>query len=408
MNRLFSISLGCAVLLSSGLPSSLFATPVDTDVREQTGDTQRIEENQKEDVRARFGTKADGDMTKVERDVQTMIHDMVASVLDGDTEDFVDYIAEEDRDRIEEVEYGAFNGLSDNMRQQWQQKYNKDIFANIEKIRLPLEVNAISEDRAQVVLKGENDRKHTLQLVRGGIFNTGWRIDVADNVTLRTIETEIKNVVEEFEKKQLSDDMQKEYVMLSSKILKVLEQDPSQISDEATRKLHSDVSDVSRELVEDSREIVRKMVHAALNGDLEDYVDYLANADRDRIEQKNYSRIAELSDQFRTSWEQTFQEDFSDGMDRLQIPVTVNARGENAADVTLKAGGETLKLSLVKGGWFNQSWRIDAPDTLDLTRLEGEMTDAVQKIEKKDYAGDKNAAYESVVLELLRPVSQKQ
>jgi len=160
------------------------------------------------------------------------------------------------------------------------------------------------------------------------------------------------------------------------------------------------------DLQKDVRTLVHEMVASAVNGDLEDYVDYLSDEDRTRIEKITAAHdVRGLSASFVSRWSSDNGRSFESGLNAQQLPITVKDVTENTARVVVGSPKDNVELRLVKGGWFDMAWRIDAPDSVTLTSLETKVNEAIGKIEAAGAASGEAPALLNATVALLRPVA---
>lgn len=163
-----------------------------------------------------------------------------------------------------------------------------------------------------------------------------------------------------------------------------------------------------RETLEEARHLVRAMALSAIGGDIQDYVGYLSDKDRERIERGvEYSQLSPLSQRFEAKWKLKYGKKFEDGLKDVELPFDLSSASDGSLLATLHTDGAKVVLRLVKGGWFGTSWRIDAPDSLQLRPLETHIEGTLSQLESMDLSEPEHRVYQKIAIKLLGPLAFK-
>jgi hypothetical protein len=194
--------------------------------------------------------------------------------------------------------------------------------------------------------------------------------------------------------------------------------------------------------MKDTRDTLRNVVENALNkNNLGDVVDNFTKADRDRIGKIDKNSLGDLNtaiDSFTGAWKAKYNQDFKLS-DKEQVvfgtPVEIkvgdqgdNARlasdkaaptgtntnandksANNATSVSFPAahGAPAVNLHLVNEGTVTNSFKIDAPDSLDANKLRDNLVKHINEVTgmKDQWPSDPNEAYRTVAHHVLAAIS---
>jgi hypothetical protein len=169
------------------------------------------------------------------------------------------------------------------------------------------------------------------------------------------------------------------------------------------------------------RSVIGGLTESALENDIEDYVEYLARDDRERIEDAIDSGtdddFGRLTQTIQTSWNQRFANqpnrlsfDLEDeDLDRVvNFPFTLSA-DRRSATVQLPGRGGSMgpTLRLVQEGALANRWRIDVPDTLTGEQLKRELRRHMEMANSSSgsWPSDQDSAMRELVVHLLEPLA---
>lgn len=184
----------------------------------------------------------------------------------------------------------------------------------------------------------------------------------------------------------------------------------------AALRRDQDVAVVPAEAAEDMRHVLGDAIEAALDGDYEDFVDYLSEQDRERIgrfSEEDITAARDYATDYSRFWDERYGEeidwDDNDDLDRV-FNYPIRAVGAEMERVTVELPTENKVLRLVNEGDMVDSWRIDAPNNLSGPQLRMRLEEAMRNINanRSLWPDESVSAARNAASEILKTVAHDQ
>lgn len=185
------------------------------------------------------------------------------------------------------------------------------------------------------------------------------------------------------------------------------------------------MTNVSDDVARDVRNVLADAVSAGAGGDIEDFVDYLVESDRERISaQLDDQEYRQAYQRFDEAWRNQFGSNFDwDSNESISsvfaFPVSsdsaTQAQGSseqsNVVKVSLPSSGQQqgsgTTLRLRDEGTITRSWKIDAPDSLTAQQLKSSLTRELNSLRdgRSSWPSSQQEAAKVVAMRILSTVS---
>jgi hypothetical protein len=194
------------VLVSAAiaLPTTVFAQGSQGQGQAGGSQMQNQDQSDQSNPRARMGSESQSQQSQQVSSVRNLVNDMVKSAYSGQLEDFVDAgLAENSADRMKKNNnFGAFKGVSDQFKTEWEKKYGHSFAETASDVKLPLQVQ--QQNNQTVAQINTSQGNIDLALKKSGWFGASYRVVAPESLTGQQLQTQMQEAAQKLTPAQFS------------------------------------------------------------------------------------------------------------------------------------------------------------------------------------------------------------